>query len=197
MPGSEVTAHKLLLNPTRTGFIQVMQRMGAKIAIQTSKNSGLGAECIGSATAGHCASLQATTIEPEQVPTLIDEVPILALLACAARGQTRFKAVGELRVKESDRLAAIIAGLVALGFEAWEEGDDLLVEGQPTEFLATLASADKTRLLATHGDHRLAMTWAIAELISGQQLNIENRACVAVSYPGFYTDLQQLQEDAK
>jgi 3-phosphoshikimate 1-carboxyvinyltransferase len=184
IPGSEVTVREVLLNPTRTGFLEVMGRMGADIAIKTSNISSLGAEKVGDITVRYRRDLTATTIEAREIPALIDEIPILALLATTAVGTTAFEQVGELRVKESDRLAAIIAGLNTLGCTASAHGDDLHVGlGFPQ---ATAA------VLETHGDHRLAMTWAVAARAFAPGLAIPGSDCVSVSYPGFSTDLERL-----
>jgi 3-phosphoshikimate 1-carboxyvinyltransferase len=184
VPNSEVTVRGLLLNPTRTGFLAVMQRMGADITVREDRDWRVGAESVGDVTLRHSPQLSATEVAPEEVPSLIDELPILALLATAARGTTLFRGVGELRVKESDRLAAIVGGLQALGCKARAQGDDLCVQaGLPTRAAAPPA----------FGDHRLAMTWAVADAAFGLGLALDGREAVAVSYPGFFADLQALQ----
>jgi 3-phosphoshikimate 1-carboxyvinyltransferase len=184
IPGSELTVRNVLLNETRTGFLAVMRRMGADIAIEISNNGRLGGEQTGDVTLRYREGLVATVVEAHEVPALIDEVPILALLATAAQGTTVFKQVGELRVKESDRLAAVIDGLVALGCEARSVGDDLFVTCAPPR----LATAS----LATHGDHRLAMTWSIAARAFDLDLDIDGLESAGVSYPGFFDDLGRL-----
>lgn len=184
IPGSEVTAREILLNPTRTAFLEVLRRMGADITIQTSAIKQLGAEKVGDITVRHRPGLTATKIPSHEVPALIDEIPILALLATAAQGTTVFEQVGELRVKESDRLAAILRGLKALGCVAYAHGDDLHVSlGLPQ------ASAVP---LETQGDHRLAMSWAVVARAFAPELKIIGSECVNVSYPGFYKDLERL-----
>jgi len=127
IPHSEVTVCDVLLNPTRTGFVEVMRRMGADIDVRHSEDGHLGGELVGAITVRYREQLQATVVKAGEIASLIDEVPILALLATVAEGETVFEQVGELRVKESDRLAAVIAGLRVLGFEAFEVGDDLHV----------------------------------------------------------------------
>jgi 3-phosphoshikimate 1-carboxyvinyltransferase len=184
IPGSEITVRDVLLNPTRTDFLEVMKRMGADIAIDASTIKELGAEKSGAITARYRPGLRSTTVEPHEIASLIDEVPILALLATAAHGTTIFRQVGELRVKESDRLAAIVRGLKALGCVASEQGDDLHVSFSLPQKASTP--------LETHGDHRLAMTWAIAARAFVPELEIQDSECVKVSYPGFYTDLERL-----
>jgi 3-phosphoshikimate 1-carboxyvinyltransferase len=206
---SEVTVRDVLLNPTRTGFLEVMRRMGVEISIHedTEGQTALGAERVGCVTVRYSPSLQATTVVAEEVPSLIDELPILALLATGAQGTTVFQGVGELRVKESDRLAAIEEGLRAMGYKAYSEGDTLYVEGSALSSRATSSSdvpfclaglADASSaspiVLPTHGDHRLAMTWTMAQHIYGSQtpIHIDDRACMAVSYPAFLDDLAYL-----
>jgi 3-phosphoshikimate 1-carboxyvinyltransferase len=184
IPGSELAVRGMLLNPTRTGFLAVMRRMGADIAIEISNNGRLGGEQTGDVTLRYREGLTATVIEAHEVPALIDEVPILALLATTAHGTTVFRQVGELRVKESDRLAAIIDGLVALGCEARSVGDDLFVTSGPLRNAA--------RALETDGDHRLAMTWSIAARAFDLDLAICGLESVSVSYPGFFDDLRRL-----
>jgi 3-phosphoshikimate 1-carboxyvinyltransferase len=184
IPASEVTARGVLLNPTRTGFLAVMRRMGADMDIETGEAGRLGGERTGDVSLRYRGGLRATTVAACEVPSLIDEVPILALLATAAEGTTVFEGVGELRVKESDRLAAIVDGLTALGCVACAEGDELRVShGLPRV---------DAPVLKTHGDHRLAMTWVIAARAFGLNPTILGLESVKVSYPTFFDDLEQL-----
>jgi 3-phosphoshikimate 1-carboxyvinyltransferase len=184
IPHSKLTLRGLLLNPTRLGFLEVMRRMGADISVSTDQESSLGLEQRGDVSLCYREGLVATTVEPHELPSLIDEVPILALLATAAEGTTVFQQVGELRVKESDRLASIVDGLVALGCDAWISEDDLHVSFGRGPL--------RERSLPTHGDHRLAMTYAIAERAFGLNLSLADAACVKVSYPRFFEDLERL-----
>jgi 3-phosphoshikimate 1-carboxyvinyltransferase len=183
IPRSEVAVRGVLLNPTRNGFLDVMRRMGAHITVRERDDWHLGAERVGDVALRHVPQLRATEVAAAELPSLIDEVPILALLATAATGITVFKGAGELRVKESDRLTAIVSGLNALGFAAWATGDDLLVKG---------GTPHPTSMPLALGDHRLAMTWAIASAAFGLDLKLDGREAVAVSYPGFFVDLQSL-----
>jgi 3-phosphoshikimate 1-carboxyvinyltransferase len=183
-PDSQVTVTNVALNPTRTGFLEVLRRMGADVRVVADGDACLGQEPVGDITVNWRAGLQATVIEAAEVPALIDEVPILALLATAAQGTTTLREVGELRVKESDRLAAIVEGLTALGCSARVEGDDLLVSsGPPSKGNATLDA---------YGDHRLAMTWLVAARAFALDVNVLGLRSVAVSYPGFVADLLSL-----
>jgi 3-phosphoshikimate 1-carboxyvinyltransferase len=181
VPGSAVELPDVALNPTRTGFLRVLARMGARVGAVPTRNAG--AEPIGCITAEHGGALVATTVTASEVPSLVDEVPVLAVVATQAQGTTRFEGVGELRVKESDRLAAIGAGLTALGATV-RSGDDWLEIDGPTR----LNGCDLDSL----GDHRLAMAWAVAALISDGSVGIERWEAVAVSYPRFEADLESL-----
>jgi 3-phosphoshikimate 1-carboxyvinyltransferase len=189
IPKSEITVRDVLLNPTRVGFLEVMRRMGADIAIRISKNSRLGAERVGEVTLRYREGLRATTVREHEIPALIDEIPILALLATAAQGTTVFERTEELRVKESDRLTATVAGLVALGCQARaEEG---VFEGVD---LHVVGGVPRTGggVLETYGDHRLAMTWAIAARAFDLAVTIPGIESVGVSYPTFFDDLKRL-----
>ncbi len=179
--GSEVVIEGVALNPTRVGFLAVLERMGAQVTVTPAAAEG--SEPVGDLTVRHTPGLIATTVPAEEVPSLIDEVPVLALLAARAEGTTRFEGVGELRVKESDRLAAIVEGLAALGVTARATGDVLEVDGAAEFGAATLSSLD---------DHRLAMTWALAGLGGAAPVTIERFEAVEVSYPRFLDDLRAL-----
>jgi len=181
VPESDVTIAGLALNPTRTAFIDVLVRMGADVVVEES--DALGLEPVGSLRVRHTSRLVATTIHAEEVPSLIDEVPVLALIAGLADGVSRFESVGELRVKESDRLAAVIDGLTTLGVRASAEGDCLVVEGPSVLRGAALDSL---------GDHRLAMTWALAGLVASEPVTVRRFEAVDVSYPCFADDLVSL-----
>ncbi|MCF8046949.1 MAG: 3-phosphoshikimate 1-carboxyvinyltransferase [Desulfarculaceae bacterium] len=180
-PGSEVTTLGVGLNPGRVGLITVLERMGAKLQVT---EEGRDPEPWGRVSAVYTPGLTATEVLPEEIPLLVDEVPILALAATQAEGVTVMRSINELRIKESDRIAAIITQLGALGARLWEEGDDLFIEG-PTP-LKPQGSYD------SYGDHRIAMTLAMAGLVCGQTLEVADAACAGVSYPGFYRDLEGL-----
>jgi 3-phosphoshikimate 1-carboxyvinyltransferase len=152
--------------------------MGAKIAVVPFPEAEN--ERAGEILCDYTGGLSATTVSAEEIPSLIDEIPILALLATSAQGTTRFEGVGELRVKESDRLSAIASGLAALGATVRVEGDALEVDGPVKLTGATLDSL---------GDHRLAMTWAVAGLAASGPVSVERFEAVDVSYPGFADDL--------
>lgn len=182
VPGSSVRLPGVSLNETRTGFLRVVERMGAQLRIVPFPEAGN--ERVGEIVARYSPSMQGTTVTAEEIPSLVDEVPILALIASQIEGETRFESVGELRVKESDRFSAIIEGLSALGAAAYEEGDTLVVRGASPLHGATVDSL---------GDHRLAMTWAVAGLVADGEVRIERFDSVAVSYPRFARDIAELQ----
>lgn len=181
VPGSRVALPGVALNPTRTGFLRVLERMGARIEAQEGRPAG--SEPVGTVQVAHTPSLHGTTVAAEEIPSLVDEVPVLALVATQASGTTRFCGVGELRVKESDRLGAMVEGLGALGARVDVDGDDLLVRGPGRLTGARLDS---------RGDHRLAMVWALAGLAAGSAVTVEGFEAVNVSYPGFAGDVSRL-----
>jgi 3-phosphoshikimate 1-carboxyvinyltransferase len=179
--GSEVTLRGVSLNPTRVGFLRVLVRMGGRVELLDQKTAGT--EPVGTLKARYTPVLTATTVTAEEVPSLVDEVPVLALVAARARGTTRFEGVGELRVKESDRLQAIADGLLRLGVEVRSGDDWLEVDG--------VARLEGATLDALH-DHRLAMVWAIAGLIADSPVTVEGYEAVEVSYPHFAEDIAAL-----
>jgi 3-phosphoshikimate 1-carboxyvinyltransferase len=181
VPGSAVTLTDVALNPTRTGFLSVLGRMGGLVGAAPGRATG--AEPVGAITAAFGGDLEGVLVDAREVPSLVDEVPVLAVVAAHARGTTRFEGVGELRVKESDRLEAVRAGLSAMGVTVRCGEDWLEVEGP-----ARLSAASLTSL----GDHRLAMAWAIAGLVADGPVSIEGWEAVAVSYPRFADDLAAL-----
>lgn len=181
VPGSEVTLPAVSLNPTRIGFLRVLTRMGADVDV--SQGDDVCGEPTGTLRVRFTESLTATTIPAEEVPSLIDEVPLLAIVATAAVGTTRFEGVGELRVKESDRLAAIADGINALHGGAVATEDTLAITGGHP---LTGASLDSL------GDHRLAMAFAVAGLVANGETIIDRFESVDVSYPGFSGDLGAL-----
>lgn len=178
---SEVSVPGVALNPTRLGFLRVLERMGARV--EEVPTGACGAEPAGTITVGHGAGLRAVTVSAEEVPSLIDEIPVLAVVATQARGTTRLEGVGELRVKESDRLEAVTSGLRALGATVRSGPDWLEVDGP-----AALTGA----ALDSLGDHRLAMAWAVAGLSASSPVTVARWEAIDVSYPGFAADLETL-----
>jgi 3-phosphoshikimate 1-carboxyvinyltransferase len=181
IPGSEVTAEGVLLNPTRTGFLDVLQRMGAILEIQRHEGA---AEPYGIVKARFSPELVACRVAAGEIPSLVDEVPILALVATQARGTTVFEGVGELKIKESDRLAAVASQLGQMGANIRTDEDTLFIEG-PTPLRSV------ARLDAFH-DHRIAMTLRLASVLADADPQIDGEASVDISYPGFHETLRAL-----
>jgi 3-phosphoshikimate 1-carboxyvinyltransferase len=175
LAGSSVTVHGVGLNPRRTGLLDVLERMGARVAIYNRRR--LGVEPVGDVEV-HASPLVATAIGPEEVPRLVDELPLLALTAGMARGETVVHGAGELRVKESDRLERVVTGLRGLGVRIVERGDGFAVRGVPTR--------PRGGALDAAGDHRLAMLGAVAGLVSREGVDVGDAESVAISSPGFF-----------
>jgi 3-phosphoshikimate 1-carboxyvinyltransferase len=183
LAGSSVTVHGVGLNPRRTGLLDVLARMGARIAIYNRRR--LGVEPVGDVEI-HATPLVATTVAPEEVPRLVDELPLVALAAGRARGETVVRGAGELRVKESDRIEGVVGGLRGLGVRIAEREDGFAVRGVPAR--------PRGGTLATGGDHRLAILGAVAGLVSREGVTIEGSEAVAISFPGFFELLDQLAQ---
>ena len=181
-PASKLTLREVGLNPTRTGIVAVLRRMGANIGEAVSNESG---EPIGTLEVSG-ASLQGTTIGGDEIPNVIDEIPVLAVAGALASGTTVIRDAAELRVKESDRLAVVAQHLLAMGADVTENSDGLVIRGGRPLHGARLNS---------HGDHRIAMAFAIAGLFADGETVIEDTACVETSYPGFAAQLRQLFDE--
>ena len=168
------------VNPTRDGFLRVLERMGATVK-RENEREWLG-EPVADLIAGP-ARLRAFTVEASEIPSLIDEIPMLAVLASRAEGTSTFHDVGELRVKESDRLSLIAQNLQALGVKAEAHGDDLTVTG-----------TDKPPKgnVVTEGDHRIAMAFSVMGKLKGARIAIDNVECAEVSFPDFGTTLARV-----
>jgi 3-phosphoshikimate 1-carboxyvinyltransferase len=184
VPGSEVVLPDVCLNPTRIGMLRVLERMGADVTL--TPGSSIGTEPVGTITARFTSQLTGTVVTAAEIPSLVDEVPLLALVATRASGTTRFEGVGELRVKESDRLRAIVEGLAAFGADVRSGDDWLEVTGSTAIACARVHSL---------GDHRLAMAWAIAALAAEGATTVEGFEATDVSYPGFLGALRSLGAD--
>lgn len=183
-PGSAVQIENVSLNTARTGFLVTLERMGADVT--TRRTGSAGKEPYGIISACYNSGLHGCEIPGHKIASLVDEVPVLSLVAAHARGLTVFRNVEELRAKESDRLEAIVEGLALMGVDAWTEGDDLFIEGQPG------LQMPEGLVFDSRGDHRLAMTWALAGLIGNAPVKIADFECVAVSYPDFLRDIEKL-----
>lgn len=183
-PGSELVVHDVGLNPTRTGFLKVLQTMGARIVIeeQPRTHDEADLERRGSVRIKGSA-LHGTHVAADLVPSLIDEIPIIAVAAALADGETTIRGASELRFKESDRLRVIASGLTTLGAEVETLTDGLrIVGGRPL----------KRSRLDSQADHRMAMAWAIASLAADGECEILGQDSVVVSYPGFWDELKRL-----
>ncbi len=167
------------LNPTRTGAFDVLRRMGMRLDVENERT--IGGESIGTVVA-YPASLQGTAIGGAEIPRCIDELPMLACVAARSAGETRITEAGELRVKESDRIRAVVENLRRLGVDAEELADGMRITG---------SQAGLSGHVVTHGDHRLAMAFGILAAIPGNHITIDDPGCVAVSYPTFWRDLAQ------
>jgi 3-phosphoshikimate 1-carboxyvinyltransferase len=176
----ELTVTGVGLNPTRTGFLRVLERMGARVEVE-ERETQVG-EPVGDLLV-RPAGLRATTVAAGEIPGLIDEIPLLAVLASRADGTTVFQEVGELRVKESDRLGLIAENLRATGSRAEVVGDDLHVTG---------GDAPPRGPVRTAGDHRLAMAFKVLSTLPGARVRIDDLACAAVSFPGFPAVLRSI-----
>jgi 3-phosphoshikimate 1-carboxyvinyltransferase len=168
------------LNPTRTGFLEVLSRMGVRTTVENLA-SHFG-EPVGDLLV-RPAELIGTEVKASEIPGLIDEIPLLAVLASRARGTTTFRQVGELRVKESDRLGLIAENLRSVGAEAEVVVDDLVVHG---------GQAVPRGSVRTAGDHRLAMAFAVLGTVAGARIRIDDLACAAVSFPDFPETLRSI-----
>lgn len=175
VPGSEVTITNVCLNPLRIGLIDTLIEMGGDITV--SNRRSVGGEDVGDITAKYSA-LHEVTVPAHRAPSMIDEYPILAMAAACATGKTVMQGVEELRVKESNRLAAIIEGLRACGVEAFEEGDSLVVYG--------LGHAPKGgATVTTHYDHRIAMSFLVLGMVSEQPITADDCRAISTSFPNF------------
>jgi len=174
----ELVVENVGVNPTRTGFLVVLERMGAHIERVNLRDEG--GEPVADLVV-RPATLRGTEVSAAEIPTLVDEVPVLAVLATRASGDSLFREVGELRVKESNRLELIAANLRAVGAKAEARGNDLYVAGN--------AQAPRGRV-ETASDHRLAMAFAVLGTLAGSNVQLSEKKSVAISYPNFFRDLK-------
>jgi 3-phosphoshikimate 1-carboxyvinyltransferase len=182
VPNSEVTVTNVCLNPLRTGLFAVLRKMGADITIDNPRE--VGGEPVGDITA-RTSQLSEVDVPAHIAPSMVDEYPILAIAAAVATGKSVMRGLGELRVKESDRLAAIIAGLRANGIEATEVGDDLVVYGKG-------GRPQGGGTVTTHFDHRIAMSFLIMGLVSKEPVTVDDTRAIATSFPSFMTLMRDL-----
>lgn len=182
LPGSHLLIQNVGLNPTRTAILKVLSRMGARMTEIVHQSTG---EPIGNILI-HGAELTGTTILLEEVPNLIDEIPVIAVAAALASGRTVIRNAKELRVKETDRITTVVQGLRAMGADVEEFDDGMEIQGGKTLRGATIDSC---------GDHRIAMAFAIAGLFAKGETVIENADCVNTSYPGFAHHLDAIRHE--
>jgi 3-phosphoshikimate 1-carboxyvinyltransferase len=178
--GSEVVLQEVNVNPTRTGVLTILKRMGAEIAVEDQRE--VGGEPLASLRV-RSAALHPTEVGGAEIPLAIDELPLVALAACFAEGTTAIRDAEELRRKESDRIETVSAALRALGGNVEPTGDGMVIEGTGGLRGGTIDS---------HGDHRIAMLGAVAGLASAEGVEVEGMEAAAVSYPGFEADLASL-----
>jgi 3-phosphoshikimate 1-carboxyvinyltransferase len=174
-PGSEVTVEGVMLNPSRTGLFDCLVEMGADLTITNRRDAG--GEAVGDITARHSA-LKGVVVPPDRAPSMIDEYPILAVAAAFATGDTVMRGVGEMRVKESDRIALMAAGLEACGVDVEEEPEGFIVHG-------TGQTPNGGALVETHGDHRIAMSHLILGLAAREPVRVDEPDMIATSFPTF------------
>jgi 3-phosphoshikimate 1-carboxyvinyltransferase len=175
----ELTIVDVCLNPTRTGFFGALRRMGARLEIQPGERQA--GEEMGTIHV-RPSSLCGIELSGAEVPSMIDELPLLACVAARAEGVTHIRGAAELRVKESDRIATVVANLRAIGAEVEERPDGLSVTGSTSPLRGTVH---------TKGDHRIAMAFGILGALPGNAITIDDPGCVAVSYPGFWDDVRR------
>lgn len=173
IPGSEIVLENVGLNPTRTGILEVLKEMGADIEILQEKE--IAGEPVGDLLV-RSSSLHGTTIEGAIIPRLIDEVPILAVAAAVAQGETVIKDAKELRVKETDRIKAMVEELGKMGVDIEERPDGMVIRG---------GKGLKGALCQSYDDHRVAMSLAVAGLVAKGETKIEDSQCIAISFPNF------------
>ncbi|MBA9030704.1 3-phosphoshikimate 1-carboxyvinyltransferase [Rhizobium leguminosarum] len=179
VPGSDITIVNVLMNPTRTGLILTLQEMGADIEVLNARLAG--GEDVADMRVRH-SELKGVTVPEDRAPSMIDEYPILAVVACFAEGVTVMKGLEELRVKESDRLSAVADGLKLNGVDCDEGEDFLIVRGRPDGKGLGNAAGDK---VSTHLDHRIAMSFLVMGLASEHPVTIDDAAMIATSFPEF------------
>ena len=181
LKGSDLTVKNILLNPTRTGFIDVLGKMGVQGLVSNPMTNN-GESCGDIQFIG--SNIKSCDIPAHMIPSIIDEIPILAVIAAIAKGRTVFHQVEELRFKESDRLDAIIQNLQSFGINAFEEKNNLIVDGGKPTKMAKILSFD---------DHRIAMAFIILSLVAYKDFDIDNTDCIDISLPGFFEILEEIQ----
>ncbi len=180
VPNSEITIKNVGINPTRDGILQVCRQMGADITMENIIDNG--GEPVADLVV-RSSELTAVQVGGELIPTLIDEIPMIAVLACFAKGQTVIKDAAELKVKESNRIDVMVDNLTRMGADITATSDGMIINGGKPLHAATIDSKS---------DHRIAMSFAIAALLAEGETTILEAECVDISYPNFYSDLKSL-----
>jgi 3-phosphoshikimate 1-carboxyvinyltransferase len=180
LESAPISVPNVCLNPTRTGFFEVLRAMGGAVVIEDGPEQG--GEPTGTIRASR-SELSAVSVSESQVPSMIDELPLLACVGARASGITEIRGAAELRVKESDRIATVVSNLRAIGASADELPDGLVVSG---------SAAPLRGRAVTHGDHRIAMAFGVLGALPGNEIEVDDPACVAVSYPEFWDDLARV-----
>jgi 3-phosphoshikimate 1-carboxyvinyltransferase len=180
VPGSEIVIKNVGINPTRDGILQVCKMMGANIRIENIRNTDT--EAVADLVVTN-SPLYGTEIGGSIIPTLIDEIPIIAVMACFANGQTIIKDAAELKVKESNRIDVMVRNLTKMGADVIATDDGMIING---------GNPLKGAIIESKLDHRIAMSFAIAGLMTEGHTEIVNADCVDISYPNFYSDLEGL-----
>ena len=183
VPGSGVTVEGVMLNPLRTGLFETWREMGADLTVSNRRMAG--GEEVGDVTARH-STLTGVVVPPERAASMIDEYPVLAATAAFAGGATVMRGIGEMRVKESDRIALMAAGLTACGVRVEEEPEGFTVFGGPVKGGATVT---------THGDHRIAMSHLVLGLAADEAVTVDEPGMIATSFPGFVELMRGLAAD--
>ncbi len=187
VPGSDITIENVLMNPTRTGLILTLQEMGARIEVANPRNEG--GEDVADLRVRH-SELKGVTVPAARAPSMIDEYPVLAVAASFAEGETLMQGLEELRVKESDRLAAVAAGLKLNGVDCTEGEASLAVRGVPGG--KGLGVRAKDEAVRTHLDHRIAMSFLVMGLAAERPVTVDDRAMIATSFPEFMGLMRKL-----
>ena len=220
---SDIVLEDVLLNPTRIGAFELMRAMGCDIIYEHERMRD--GEMVGNIHVRYAKELHGVEVLAKDIPSMIDEIPVLAILASRTDGETIFRSCSELRVKESDRLSAIVETVNALGAHAFVDGDDLhiiginssdnknnagknnagnksnktskiagLIKRTQSKLTKSSQNQDEALMLKTYHDHRLAMAWSVAGRIYEKNAQLDDKACVNISWPSFYKDMFELEQ---
>lgn len=181
LQGKPLEIRNVGVNETRVGAFAVLQRMGVALSLVNARDSG--GEPVADVHVAPCAGIRGVEIGGSEIPALIDEIPILACLAARAEGETRITDATELRVKESDRISAVVTNLRAIGADADELPDGMVIQG---------GSAPLKGHVISHADHRIAMSFGVLGAVPGNAISIDDPDCVLVSFPAFWDTLASL-----